>query len=81
MDNLPAQKTAGVRDAIERRRNAHVPAADHLDFTPIEEILSKFSAMLRARAEKKTDALFGSVRALIPASHPQNAQILKGCTK
>lgn len=37
MDNLPAHKAAGVRDAIEdRRRKAHVPPALQPRFNPIE---------------------------------------------
>lgn len=52
MDNLPAHKTAVVREAIERK--PYSP-----DSNPIENAFSKSKAMLRARAESKIDALCG----------------------
>jgi transposase len=58
MDNLPAHKTAGVRDAIERvgAKLMFLPPYSS-DFNPIENAFSKLKAMLRGRAERKIDAL------------------------
>ena len=52
MDNLPAHKAAGVREAIERV-GAELPylPPDSPDFNPIENAFSKLKALLRARAE------------------------------
>lgn len=57
MDNLPAHKTASVRDASP-------------DFNPIENAFSKLKAMLRARVERKIDALWPAVGALMPRFTP-----------
>ncbi|MCZ4093473.1 MULTISPECIES: IS630 family transposase [Sinorhizobium] len=67
MDNLPAHKTAGVRDAIERAgaKLMFLPPYSP-DFNPIENAFSKLRAMLRARAERKIDALWDAVGALMP---------------
>ncbi len=48
------------------------------DFNPIENAFSKLKAMLRARAERKIDALWDVVGTLIPDSHRRNAQITSG---
>ncbi|MGV4796185.1 IS630 family transposase [Rhizobium sp. F40D2] len=67
MDNLPAHKTAGVRDVIERAgaRLMFLPPYSP-DFNPIENAFSKLKAMLRGRAERKVDALWDAVGALMP---------------
>ncbi|WP_205837129.1 IS630 family transposase [Neorhizobium sp. T6_25] len=71
MDNLPAHKTSGVRDAIERAgaKLMFLPPYSP-DFNPIENAFSKLKAMLRARAERKVDALWDAVGALIPRFTP-----------
>ncbi|WP_184451133.1 MULTISPECIES: IS630 family transposase [unclassified Rhizobium] len=71
MDNLPAHKAAGVRDAIERAgaKLMFLPPYSP-DFNPIENAFSKLKAMLRARAERKIDALWDAVGALIPRFTP-----------
>ena len=71
MDNLPAHKTAGVRDAIERggAKLMFLPPYSP-DFNPIENAFSKLKALLRARAERKIDALWDAVGALIPRFTP-----------
>ncbi|APO77152.1 IS630 family insertion sequence transposase domain-containing protein (plasmid) [Rhizobium etli 8C-3] len=65
MDNLPAQKTAGVRDVIERAgaKLMFLPAYS-LDSNPIDAF-SKLKAMLRRRSERKIDTLCDAVSALI----------------
>ena len=40
------------------------------DFNPIENAFSKLKAMLRGRAERKIDALWDAVGALIPSFTP-----------
>lgn len=40
------------------------------DFNPIENAFSKLKAMLRARAERKIDALWDVVSALVPMFKP-----------
>ncbi|TAU59269.1 IS630 family transposase [Rhizobium ruizarguesonis] len=71
MDNLPAHKTAGVRDAIEGAgaKLMFLPPYSP-DFNPIENAFSKLKAMLRARAERKIDALWDAVGALMPRFTP-----------
>ncbi|WP_318855663.1 IS630-like element ISRm10-1 family transposase [Sinorhizobium meliloti] len=71
MDNLPAHKTSGVRDAIERAgaKLMFLPPYSP-DFNPIENAFSKLKAMLRGRAERKIDALWDAVGALIPRFTP-----------
>ncbi|WP_245494790.1 IS630 family transposase [Rhizobium ruizarguesonis] len=71
MDNLPAHKTAGVRDAIERAgaKLMFLPPYSP-DFNPIENAFSKLKAMLRARGERKIDALWDAVGALMPRFTP-----------
>ncbi|MCO5966135.1 IS630-like element ISRm10-1 family transposase [Sinorhizobium meliloti] len=71
MDNLPAHKTSGVRDAIERAgaKLMFLPPYSP-DFNPIENAFSKLKAMLRDRAERKIDALWDAVGALIPRFTP-----------
>lgn len=71
MDNLPAHKTAGVRDAIERMGATLMFLPPYSpDFNPIENAFSKLKAMLRARAERKIDALWDAVGALMPRFTP-----------
>ncbi|WP_206427944.1 IS630 family transposase [Rhizobium sp. CIAT894] len=71
MDNLPAHKTAGVRDAIERAGATLMFLPPYSpDFNPIENAFSKLKAMLRGRAERKIDALWDAVGALIPRFTP-----------
>lgn len=71
MDNFPAHKTSGVRDAIERAgaKLMFLPPYSP-DFNPIENAFSKLKAMLRGRAERKIDALWDAVGALIPRFTP-----------
>ncbi|MBB4292786.1 transposase [Rhizobium leguminosarum] len=71
MDNLPAHKAAGVREAIERTGAKRVFLPPYSpDFNPIENAFSKLKAMLRARAERKIDALWDAVGALLPRFPP-----------
>ena len=60
MDNLPAHKVHGVRQAIEAAGAMllYLPAYSP-DFNPIEMAFSKFKALLRAAAKRQGSAPFG----------------------
>lgn len=71
MDNLPAHKAAGVRDAIEAvgAELRYLPPYSP-DFNPIEMAFSKLKALLRAKAERTIDALWNTVGELITLFEP-----------
>ena len=62
MDNLPAHKAAGVRDAIEAAGASllYMPPYSP-DFNPIENAFAKLKALLRAKAERTIAALWDTV--------------------
>lgn len=72
MDNLPAHKIAGVREAIERTgaELRYLPPYSP-DFNPIEMAFSKLKARLRAKAERTVGALWDTVGDLISQFEPQ----------
>lgn len=71
MDNLPAHKPAGVREAIERAGAtlAFLPPYSP-DFNPIENAFAKLKAILRARAERSISALWDAVGAIVDLFSP-----------
>lgn len=71
MDNLPAHKTAGVRDAIEKAgaKLLFLPPYSP-DFNPIENAFSKLKALLRAKAERTIKALWDAVGPLLDLFTP-----------
>jgi transposase len=71
MDNLPAHKAAGVREAIEEAGATlrFLPPYSP-DFNPIENAFAKLKALLRARAERTISALWDAVGALIDEFTP-----------
>lgn len=71
MDNLPAHKAAGVREAIERggARLLFLPPYSP-DFNPIENAFSKLKALLRAKAERSVKALWDAVAAVLDQFTP-----------
>jgi transposase len=71
MDNLPAHKPAGVREAIERvgATLAFLPPYSP-DFNPIENAFAKLKAILRARAERSIAALWDAVGAIVGLFSP-----------
>lgn len=71
MDNLPAHKAAGVRDAIETAgaRLMFLPPYSP-DFNPIENAFAKFKALLRAKAERTIAALWNTVGAVVDLFTP-----------
>ncbi|SDJ82941.1 Transposase [Mesorhizobium muleiense] len=66
MDNLPAHKAAGVRDAIEAAGASllYLPPYSP-DFNPIENAFAKLKALLRATAERTIKALWDTVGAVV----------------
>ncbi|WP_292493351.1 IS630 family transposase [Mesorhizobium sp.] len=71
MDNLPAHKAAGVRDAIEAAGASllYLPPYSP-DFNPIENAFSKLKALLRAKAERTIKALWDAVGPLLDRFTP-----------
>ncbi len=71
MDNLPAHKAEGVREAIERAgaELRYLPPYSP-DFNPIEMAFSKLKALMRAKAERSVEALWKAVGTLIPLFAP-----------
>ena len=72
MDNLPAHKAVGVREAIEcaDAELRYLPPYSP-DFNPIEVAFSKLKTMLRAKAERTINALRNTVGDLIDQFEPQ----------
>lgn len=71
VDNLPAHKTAGVRDTIESiGAKLMILPPDSPGFNAIENAFSKLKAMLRTRAERNIDALLDAVGPLMPRFTP-----------
>ena len=75
MDNLPAHKVAGVRDAIETAgaRLLYLPPYSP-DFNPIEMAFSKFKAILRKAAERTLEGLWDAVADAIRAFTPEDCR-------
>lgn len=71
MDNLPAHKAAGVRNAIEAAGASllYLPPYSP-DFNPIENAFAKLKAMMRAKAERTIEALWDTVGAVLDLFSP-----------
>lgn len=71
MDNLPAHKVAGVRQAIETAgaRLLYLPPYSP-DFNPIEMAFSKLKALLRKAAARTIDDLWDTIALSIEAFTP-----------
>jgi len=62
MDNLPAHKVRGVRDAIEAVGATYLLLPPYSpDFNPIEQAFSKLKAALRKAAARTKDALWRAI--------------------
>ena len=75
MDNLPAHKAAGVREAIEAAgaELRYLPPYSP-DFNPIENAFSKLKALLRAKAERTIDALWRAVGEIVNLFTPTECE-------
>ena len=71
MDNLPAHKVDGVREAIEaaRAKLLYLP-----DFNPIEMAFAKLKALLRAAAPRTITALWKTIAEAIERFGPAECQ-------
>ena len=72
MDNLPAHKVTGVREAIEAAgcRLLYLPSYSP-DLNPIEMAFAKLKAILRAAAARTVDALWNAVADALGQFTPQ----------
>ena len=71
MDNLPAHKVAGVREAIERAGATllYLPAYSP-DLNPIEQLFAKLKTLLRKAATRTVDALWQAIGQALDAFSP-----------
>lgn len=71
MDNLPAHKAVGVRDAIEAvgAKLMFLPPYSP-DFNPIENAFAKLKALLRAKAERTVKTLWDAIGPLLEQFTP-----------
>jgi transposase len=71
MDNLPAHKPRGVREAIERvgARLAYLPPYSP-DFNPIENAFAKLKALLRKAAARTIPELWQAIAQALPQFTP-----------
>jgi transposase len=72
MDNLPAHKVKGVREAIEdaKAHLLYLPPYSP-DFNPIEMAFSKLKALLRKAAPRTIEKLWETIGKLIDAFTPE----------
>jgi len=75
MDNLPAHKTAGVREAIEAAGATllYLPPYSP-DLNPIEMAFAKLKAILRAVAPRTVDDLWDTIADALPRFSAQECQ-------
>ena len=79
MDNLPAHKTAGVREAIEARGATlrYLPKYSP-DLNPIEMPFSKFKACLRKLAQRTIPGIRRGIRSFLSSLEgPECANYLR----
>ena len=71
MDNLPAHKVAGVREAIEAAgaRLLYLPPYSP-DLNPIEQAFAKLKVLLRAAAERSVEGLWSTIGKLLDRFPP-----------
>jgi transposase len=71
MDNLPAHKVQGVREAIEGRRARLIYLPPYSpDLNPIEQAFAKLKALLRTAATRTVDALWHAIGQALDAFSP-----------
>jgi transposase len=75
LDNLPAHKVAGVREAIQAAGASllYLPAYSP-DLNPIEQLFAKLKALLRRAAARTRDALWDTIGTLLDAFTPDECQ-------
>ncbi len=71
MDDLPAHKAAGVRQAIEATGATLTYLLPYSpDFNPIEMAFAKLKSLIRAKAERTVSALWNTVGDIIGLFEP-----------
>ena len=75
MDNLPAHKVKGVREAIEAKkaRLLYLPPYSP-DLNPIEMFFAKLKALLRKAAERSIEALWKRIGEILDTINDQECQ-------
>jgi len=72
MDNLPAHKVAGIRDAIEATgAKLRLLPPYSPDFNPIENAFAKLKALLRKAAARTIPDLWAAIRDALPKFTPE----------
>jgi transposase len=75
MDNLPAHKVKGVRDAIEGAGAALIYLPPYSpDLNPIENAFSKLKAILRKAAARTLEELWAAIAAALKAFTPEECR-------
>jgi len=75
LDNLPAHKPAGIREAIEAAGAAMLFLPPYSpDFNPIEMAFSKIKAALKKAAARTVNDLWDAIRNAIDAVTPSDAR-------
>lgn len=71
LDNLPAHKVAGIREAVTKRKAQifYLPPYSP-DMNPIEMAFSKLKALLRQQPARTVDALIDRVGSILGQFHP-----------
>ena len=81
LDNLPAHKVAGVKEAITQRGATlmYLPPYSP-DLNPIELTFSKFKRLLRDAAERNVDDLWNTIGRLLGRFTPKEcANYIRHC--
>ncbi len=75
MDNLPAHKVAGIKEAIRAAGASilYLPAYSP-DLNPIEQLFAKLKALLRKAAARTQDALWDTIGSVLDAFTPAECQ-------
>jgi transposase len=75
MDNLPAHKVTGVREAIHAVEAGllYLPPYSP-DLNPIEQLFAKLKTLLRKAAARSRDALWSTIGGLLEAFSPQECR-------
>jgi transposase len=75
MDNLPAHKVAGVREAIRAAgaSTLYLPPYSP-DLNPIEQVFAKIKALLRKAGARTENAFWDTIGAALHAFSPNECQ-------
>ena len=75
MDNLPAHKVAGIKEAIRAAGASilYLPPYSP-DLNPIEQLFAKLKALLRKAADRTQDALWDTIGSVLDAFIPAECQ-------